>query len=144
MYVAENSLAAKDYKAAIPRLEDIVKRTPNNAAALNNLAYAYQQVKDPRALATAEQAYKLADKNPGVMDTLGWLLVEQGNTSRGVPLLQKASTLVPKSSEVRYHLAVGLSKSGDKAGARKELDKLLADDKTFAQADEARALLKAL
>jgi Tfp pilus assembly protein PilF len=45
---------------------------------------------------------------------------------------------------VRYHLAVGLSKSGDKAGARKELDKLLSEDKTFAQADEARALLKAL
>jgi FimV-like protein len=45
---------------------------------------------------------------------------------------------------VRYHLAVGLSKSGDKAGARKELDKLLSEDKTFAQADEARALLKTL
>jgi hypothetical protein len=29
-------------------------------------------------------------------------------------------------------------------GARKELDKLLADDKSFAQADDARALLKAL
>jgi putative PEP-CTERM system TPR-repeat lipoprotein len=144
MYVAENELAAKDYKAAIPRLETIVKRTPNNAAALNNLAYAYQQVKDPRALATAEQAYKLAGNNPGVIDTLGWLLVEQGNTSRGLPLLQKASSMAPKSSEVRYHLAVGLSKSGDKAGARKELDKLLSEDKSFAQADEARALLKAL
>jgi putative PEP-CTERM system TPR-repeat lipoprotein len=143
MYVAENNLAAKDYKAAIARLEGIVKRTPNNAAALNNLAYAYQQEKDPRALATAEQAYKLAEKNPGVMDTLGWLLVEQGNTGRGLPLLQKASSLVPNSSEVRYHLAVGLSKSGDKAGARKELDKVLAD-KSFAQADEARALLKTL
>jgi len=108
------------------------------------LAYAYQQVKDPRALPTAEQAYKLADNNPGVIDTLGWLLVEQGDTGRGLPLLQKASSLAPKSSEVRYHLAVGLSKSGDKAGARKELDKLLSEDKTFAQADEARALLKAL
>jgi putative PEP-CTERM system TPR-repeat lipoprotein len=144
MYMAENELAANDYKAAIPRLEAIVKRTPNNAAALNNLAYAYQQVKDPRALATAEQAYKLAANSPGVMDTLGWLLVEQGDTNRGLPLLQKASSLAPKSSEVRYHLAVGLSKSGDKAGARKELDKLLSEDKTFAQADEARALLKAL
>jgi putative PEP-CTERM system TPR-repeat lipoprotein len=144
MYVTENSLAAKDYKTAIARLEDIVKRAPNNAAALNNLAYAYQQEKDPRALATAEQAYKLASNHPGVMDTLGWLLVEQGDTSRGVPLLQKASSLVPKSSEVRYHLAVGLNKAGDKAGARKELDKLLADDKSFAQADEARALLKTL
>jgi Flp pilus assembly protein TadD len=101
-------------------------------------------VKDPRGLATAEQAYKLAENSPGIMDTLGWLLVEQGNTGRGLPLLQKASTLAPNSSEVRYHLAVGLSKSGDKAGARKELDKLLADDKSFAQADDARALLKTL
>jgi putative PEP-CTERM system TPR-repeat lipoprotein len=144
MYMAENDLSAKDYKAAIARLEGVVKRTPNNAAALNNLAYAYQQEKDPRALATAEQAYKLADNSPGIMDTLGWLLVEQGNTTRGVPLLQKASNLAPNSSETRYHLAVGLSKSGDKAGARKELDKLLASDKSFAQSDEARALLKTL
>ena len=144
MFAAESSLGAKDYKAAIALLEPVVKRNPNNAAALNNLAYAYQQNKDPRALATAEQAYKLAANNPGVMDTLGWLLVEQGNVARGVPLLQKASSMAPDASEMRYHLAVGLSKSGDKAGARKELDALLAKDKSFAQADEARALLKTL
>ena len=144
MFAAESSLGAKDYKAAIGLLEPVVKRNPNNAAALNNLAYAYQQNKDPRALATAEQAYKLAANNPGVMDTLGWLLVEQGNVARGVPLLQKASSMAPDASEMRYHLAVGLSKSGDKAGARKELDALLAKDKSFAQADEARALLKTL
>lgn len=144
MFAAESSLSAKDYKASIALLEPVVKRNPNNAAALNNLAYAYQQIKDPRALATAEQAYKLAANNPGVMDTLGWLLVEQGNVARGVPLLQKASSMAPDASEMRYHLAVGLSKSGDKAGARKELDALLAKDKSFAQADEARALLKTL
>jgi len=144
MFVAESNLGAKDYKGAIALLEPVAKRNPNNAAALNNLAYAYQQIKDPRALATAEQAYKLAANNPGVMDTLGWLLVEQGNVTRGVPLLQKASSMAPDASEMRYHLAVGLSKSGDKAGARKELDALLAKDKSFAQADEARALLKAL
>ena len=88
--------------------------------------------------ASSQRVYRIA------LRTLGWLLVEQGNTGRGLPLLQKASSLAPNSSEVRYHLAVGLSKTGDKAGARKELDKLLADDKSFAQADEARALLKAL
>jgi Tfp pilus assembly protein PilF len=58
----------------------VVKRNPNNPAALNNLAWAYQQEKDPRALGTAEQAFKLAGDNPGVLDTLGWMLVEQGNT----------------------------------------------------------------
>jgi putative PEP-CTERM system TPR-repeat lipoprotein len=144
MYAAENSLAQKDFKPAIVQLEGIVKRMPQNVVALNNLAFAYQQEKDPRALPTAEQAFKLAGNHPGVMDTLGWVLVEQGNTARGLPLLQKATALAPDLPEVRYHLAVGLHKSGDKQGARKELDTLLAQNKPFPQADEAKALLKTL
>src|SRR5690606_18721381 len=58
--VAELNLAAKDYKGAIVLLESAQKRVPDNPLVLNNLAWAYQQVKDPRALATAEKAYKLA------------------------------------------------------------------------------------
>jgi putative PEP-CTERM system TPR-repeat lipoprotein len=144
MFVAEGNLARKDFKSAIIQLQDLLKRNPNNPAALNNLAWAYQQEKDPRALETAEQALKLAGDNPGVLDTLGWLLVEQGNTARGLPMLQKASGMAPDAPEIRYHLAVGLHKSGDKQNARKELDKLLADNKPFPQLDEARALLKSM
>jgi putative PEP-CTERM system TPR-repeat lipoprotein len=144
MYLADRSLASKDFKPAIALLEGVLKQNPNNPVALNNLAWAYQQEKDPRALSTAEQAFKLAGDNPGVMDTLGWMLVEQGNTTRAVPLLQKASGMAPNSPEIRYHLAVSLNKSGDKQGARKELTQLLAQDKQFAQIEEARALLKTL
>jgi putative PEP-CTERM system TPR-repeat lipoprotein len=144
MFLADRSLASKDFKPAISLLENVLKQNPNNPVALNNLAWAYQQEKDPRALDTAEQAFKVAGDNPGVMDTLGWMLVEQGNTARGLPLLQKASGLAPDSPEIRYHLAVSLNKSGDKQGARKELDKLLAQNKPFAQIEEARALLKTL
>ena len=144
MYLAESHLAAKEYKPAAALLENIVKRAPDNGAALNNLAYAYQQTKDPRALATAEQAFKIAGDNASVMDTLGWMLVEQGNTQRGLPLLQKAAAGAPTLPEVRYHLAVALNKSGDKAGARKELESLLAQNQPFAQQEEARSLLKTL
>ena len=97
-----------------------------------------------RALATAERAYKVAANNASVMDTLGWMLVEQGNVERGLPLLQKAVGSNPNAPEIRYHLAVGLHKSGDKNGARKELETLLAQNKPFAQLDEARSLLKTL
>jgi putative PEP-CTERM system TPR-repeat lipoprotein len=144
MYQAESHLAAKEYKPAAALLEAIVKRAPGNGVALNNLAYAYQELKDPRALATAEQAFKVAGDNASVMDTLGWMLVEQGNTQRGLPLLQKAAAGAPTLPEVRYHLAVALNKSGDKAGARKELEALLAQNKSFAQLEEARSLLKTL
>jgi Flp pilus assembly protein TadD len=144
MYMAETRLADKQFKPAIALLEDILKRKPGNPAALNNLAWAYQQEKDPRALATAEQALKAAPDSPAVMDTLGFMLVEQGNTTRGVPLLQQAVAKAPEAPELRYHLAVGLHKAGDKAGARKELDTLLAKNKSFAQVKEAEALLKLL
>jgi putative PEP-CTERM system TPR-repeat lipoprotein len=141
-YIAQGSLAAKQYKQAIEQFEAISKREPANAGALNNLAWAYQQEKDARALPTAERAFQLAGDNPAVLDTLGWILVEQGNTTRGIPLLQKAVSAAPTSSDIRYHLALGLNKSGDKVNARKELEKSLADGKNFLQADEARALLK--
>jgi thioredoxin-like negative regulator of GroEL len=52
--------------------------------------------------------------------------------------------LAPDATEIRYHLAVGLNKAGDKAAARKELDKLLAQNKPFPQIEEARSLLKML
>jgi len=144
MFLAEMHLAANQYKPAIGLLEQVVKRTPNNVPALNNLAWAQQQEKDPRALATAEQAYKLAADSPAVMDTLGWLLVDQGNTERGVPLLQKAVAAAPAALDMRYHLAVGLNKAGKKAEARKELETLLAQNKPFAQIEDARSLLKTL
>ncbi|MDN4038016.1 XrtA/PEP-CTERM system TPR-repeat protein PrsT [Massilia sp. YIM B02443] len=144
MFQAEMHLAAKQFKPAVGILEQIVKRHPNNVPALNNLAWAQQQENDPRALATAEQAYKLAANSPAVMDTLGWLLVEQGNVERGVPLLQKAAAAAPTALDIRYHLAVGLSKAGNKQGARKELEALLAQNKPFAQIEDARSLLKTL
>jgi putative PEP-CTERM system TPR-repeat lipoprotein len=144
LYVAEGHLAHKEFKPAIALLQDVLKASPGNPVALNNLAWAYQQEKDPRALATAEEALKATGENPAVMDTLGWLLIEQGNTQRGVPLLQKAVALAPASPDIRYHLAYGLSKAGDKSGARKELDKLLAENRPFQQLDDARTLRNTL
>ncbi|MGG7605458.1 XrtA/PEP-CTERM system TPR-repeat protein PrsT [Massilia sp. BKSP1R2A-1] len=144
LMVAETNLASKEYKPAISVLERALKTAPNSPLVLNNLAWAYQQEKDPRALATAEQAFKLAGDNPGVMDTLGWLLVEKGDTARAVPLLQKAAEKAPASPEIRYHLGVALHKSGDKQGARREIDKALAQNTPFNDIEAARALLKTL
>jgi putative PEP-CTERM system TPR-repeat lipoprotein len=144
MYLAELHMANKQFKPAAELLQGLLKRQPDNAAVLNNLAWTFQQDKDPRALATAERAAKLAPASPAVLDTLGWILSEQGDTARALPLLQKAVTLAPAAQETRYHLAATLYKSGDKLSARKELEKLLADNKPFAQANEARELLKLL
>ncbi len=144
MYLAEVYLGDRQYKSAIEQYRVVLKQNPKYVPALNNLATAYQQEKDPQALEYAEKAYQLRPDSPMILDTLGWILVEQGNTTRGLPLLQKALSLAPAAAEIRYHFILGLVKSGDKARARKELEQLLAADQNFPQSNEAKILLKQL
>ena len=131
MYLAEVYLADGQTRSAIEQYEIILQQNPKYMPAMNNLATAYQQEKNPLALEYAEKAYKIAPDNPAIMDTLGWILVEQDNTGRGLPLLQKAVSLAPEVGEIRYHFAAGLVKSGDNAKARKELEILLSSDRDF-------------
>jgi putative PEP-CTERM system TPR-repeat lipoprotein len=142
MYLAGFYLMNGQSKPAIEQYNIIVQQHPKYMPALNNLASAYQQEKDPRALQYAEKAYQLAPESPATMDTLGWILVEQGNTARALPLLQKAASLAPEVGEIRYHFAIALDKSGEKTRARKELEQLLDARKNFSSIDEARAALK--
>ncbi|HJV74660.1 MAG TPA: XrtA/PEP-CTERM system TPR-repeat protein PrsT [Noviherbaspirillum sp.] len=144
LYLATVHLMNGRNATAIKHFQIVTQHDPKNIAALNNLAWAYHQEKNPAALEFAEKAYQIDAKNPAVLDTLGWILVEQGKVPRGVPLLQKAVELAPESMDIRYHLALGLIKSGDKATARSELQRLLSLGKEFAQEKEVRALLAQL
>jgi len=130
--------------AAIAQLESVLKLETKNIQALNNLAWAYLQTKDNRALSTAEQAYNLAGENPMVIDTLGWVLLSQSQTERALPLLQKAAALAPDVGDIRYHLAYGYFKVGNKASARKELEQVLAKGEPFGDSGAARTLLQQL
>jgi putative PEP-CTERM system TPR-repeat lipoprotein len=146
-YKAQTLMAEGEFKQAASRLEAVLKRQPENAVVLNNLALAYQELGDARAAATAEAAYRQAGEQPDVMDTLAWILVDKGSkadAARGLLLLQKAHALAPKARDIRYHLAAAMAKSGDRSGARRELEALAAGDMRFAQADQARGLLDEL
>jgi putative PEP-CTERM system TPR-repeat lipoprotein len=144
LYRAETLLADKEYAPAARQLESIAQRYPENVVALNNLALAYQQLHDPRAEEVAQQAFTKAGKDPVIMDTLGWILVEKGDHARGLAILQQANALAPQARDIRYHMAAGFYKTGNKAAARKELEILMAGNMRFAQADDAQALLKQL
>jgi putative PEP-CTERM system TPR-repeat lipoprotein len=144
VYLAETYMNAGPSRQAVEQFELVLQSNPKNVLALNNLAWLYQQAKDPRALAAAEQAYQLAPESPEILDTLGWILVGQGETARGLKLLQKAAETAPESAVIRYHWAAALAKSGDSKRARTELAGLLGKSKTFSQRQEAQALLRQL
>jgi len=141
-YVAERHLANKNFQLAIPEIEAILKKKPADPASLNNLAIAYDGVKDARALPTAEAAHKGAPENAAILDTLGWMLVEHGQVPRGVVLLQKASAAVPWDGDIRYHLIQALVKSQDLSAAGKQFEALEARNKNFPQLEAARKLVK--
>ena len=143
-YAAENHRANGRNKEAIAQYQAILQQAPQNSIALNNLAGLYQRVADARALPTAEQALKLDPENPALQDTLGWILVEQGQAGRGLDLLRQALTKAPKNVSIRYHHAIALARTGDKAQARKELELLLKDAPTSPEAKAAKAQLQNL
>jgi putative PEP-CTERM system TPR-repeat lipoprotein len=143
-YLAESALFYKEYGAAVRQLRVVLAQQPRDVAALNNLAYAYQQQQDPQARATAEQALQLDGRNPAVLDTLGWILLQEGKHERGVQLLKQAVTQSPDAPSYRYHLAYGLFQAGDRGQARKELDQALSSKLPFAQRQQALDLRKKL
>ena len=91
---------------------------------LNNLAYVESKLKDPRAVEHARKAHQLAPKHPGIMDTLGLILLEQGDTAGALDLLRKASAMAPGAPGIRLNLAKALIKAGQKDAARRELEEL--------------------
>ncbi len=70
--------------------------------------------------------------------------LEQGQAKRGLELLNQALAKAPGSDGIRYHHAIALARTGDKAGARKALEKLLKDAPTFPEATAARTQLQNL
>lgn len=143
-YLGEQYISNKKYQLAISEFEAILKKSPGYPSALNNLAVAYEGAGDARALATAEAAFKALPGNAAVMDTLGWLLVQQGDAVRGLALLREASARLPGVPDIRLHLAKALIKAKQDAAARKELEFLLEKHKQFPQLDEVKGLLKQL
>jgi cellulose synthase operon protein C len=108
---------------------------------MNNMAWALHQLKDPTQSRSPSRPMQLAPQNPSIIDTLGTLLVETGNQTRGLELLKQAVSIAPKTPEFRLHLAEALIKIGNKDAARSEIDTILKDHQNTAAAASARELV---
>ncbi len=116
----EAELAAESYKK-------ILAVQPNNAVALNNLAYdmAVREKKPAEALPLARKAQALAPQDPTILDTVGWLEYLSGNTAQAAKLLVLAAKAAPGNSEIRLHTAFALSSQGARGAAESELAEAL-------------------
>ena len=137
--VSADALAARRMDEAGKRLQQILALQPNNAVALNNMAWVKVATNDLDAAHTlAQRAYYL---QPGAetQDTLGWVLERQGHIADALPLLGQAATAKP-SSPILYHYAVSLHANGHNEDARAALTRALKDGKTFDEQADAKKL----
>lgn len=122
--------------------EEVIAVDANNAVALNNLAGIYLAAGQPEALGLAERAWQAEPDNPGIQDTYGWALVQNGQVGRGLQLLEQAVKALPDIPDVRYHHAVAVFRAGNKAKARLLLKSLLNEDVPFDGRQDAERLLQ--
>ncbi len=141
--LANLEIMTRNFDDASKHLQAILAKQPQDATALNNLAWLYQQKGDKRAPDLAQKAYTLA---PGgqTADTLGWILVSNGDFGRGMPLLRQAAAQTNSDPRILYHYAVGLKDSGNKAEAIKILNTVVANKAQFDEKTAAQKLLDEL
>jgi Tfp pilus assembly protein PilF len=73
----------------------------------------------------AARAYALDPKNPDILDTYGWVLVQAGKVQEGLSLLEKAKQLKPAIYCINLHLGVAYAKLGNEQLAKQYLESQL-------------------
>ncbi|MFN0313805.1 MAG: XrtA/PEP-CTERM system TPR-repeat protein PrsT [Burkholderiales bacterium] len=142
--LAEGYLLIGDLSSARSHYESALKKGGDNAHVLNNLANIAWKQKDGKALDYARQANQLSPENPVIQDTLGWLMLQQGDAEGGLRYLREARLRDPTNQEIRYHLALALTKLGRQAEAKKELEPIAQNPADFEGAEAARKLYQSL
>lgn len=139
---------AGDLDAARKLYEDILGKWPDNKIAANNLAaliadaFSSDAKQLDRARQLVEQFRNSSD--PLLVDTLGWVLVRQGNYEDATILLAKATSLAPTNQQVAFHYAMALKGKGLPAKAKEALAKALTGTPDYRGLDEAKALATGL
>lgn len=144
LHLGDLALSRKDYVAAEKTYLTILAVQPDNALALNNLAWVSAQLNREGAIAYAEKANQIAPHQPAYMDTLAMLLAERKEFPRAIELQKKALELQPADPSLRLNLAKIYVKAGNSGQARAELDQLAKLGEKFASQAEVAAMLKNL
>ncbi|MBV8913137.1 MAG: PEP-CTERM system TPR-repeat protein PrsT, partial [Acetobacteraceae bacterium] len=138
--LASNEIVAHQLTEAERNLQIVLSQRPNDVAALNNMAWIYQERGDKRARQFAQRAY-LQAPNPEVGDTFAWILVAQGEPAKALPILQSASAARPNNPTLKYHLAVALKDLNRPDDAVAVLRPLLENAPSFEEKPAAQQLL---
>lgn len=95
----------KDYHGAIKTYRLILENDMHYNTC-NSIAYLIARTKGDLSIAMeyAEKALKADENNPAYLDTMGFIYLKMGNTSRAEEYLSHARELLPFSDEIKEHM----------------------------------------
>ncbi|MBX3603571.1 MAG: PEP-CTERM system TPR-repeat protein PrsT [Rubrivivax sp.] len=144
VYLGDVALQRNELVTAEQRYRAAVQAQPDNAIALNNLAWVLHLQRKPGGLPHAERAHQLAPAQPAFMDTLATLLSGSGEHQRAIALQSQALRVRPGDPALRLNLARVYLAAGDKGKAKTELEQLARMGDRHPAQDEVQRLLKTL
>ena len=136
-------VARQELDAALPYFERAHQLTLNDPVLMNDLSWVRHELGRPGAEDLARKAYQIS-QNPAISDTLGWILVQKGETEDGIRLLREAHQGLQDNPDVRFHLAYALHSTGDAEGAKALLRDLETWPQPFMEKERALELLERL
>lgn len=114
-------LSLQRYEESRDEYQKLLQQLPENPLVHNNLAWVQNKLNDEKALLTARRAYELGPDLSQTNDTLGWILVEQGEPDKGLPYLREAVARRSDKAALRYHLGAALAQLGRDSEAVRQL-----------------------
>ena len=141
LYETQNKLdVARKY------YEQAVKMDPNNALALNNLAYLISQSNGDLdlALTYATRAKQRLPGHPEINDTLGWIYLKKNLTDNAIDTFKGLVVQAPRNPTYHYHYAMALMQKGDRESAKKECQIALSDSPRKDEEQDIRTLMNKL
>ena len=123
--------------------EIVIQLQPENATALNNLAYleAEEGVDLNRALAHALRAQLKLPNDLDVQDTLALVYFRKNLTNESIRMLRDLVSRKPDSAPFHLHLALALYQKGDRPAAKRELESALRHQPSAKEQNQIRELL---
>jgi Flp pilus assembly protein TadD len=120
-----------------------IKVDPNNALALNNLAYMISQTNGDldQALTYATRAKQRLPEHAEINDTLGVIYIKKNLTDQAIDTFRTLVVTAPQNATYHYHYAMALLQKGDRDTAKKECLSALADKPNKQQENEIRQLM---
>jgi len=106
----------------------------------NNLAYLEAEMGSDLddALALIQKALSRSPANFQYADTAGFVYLKKGEKTTALHIFQSLSTRFPKDAGFRYHLALALLETGNRAQGEQELRTALAADPSLADQAKVR------